>query len=312
MGKKKDRSLFPPVPGRLEVPIVDNHTHVGTDRPGQTQNRSDTGEPRYPLLIDGQLETMAEAGISHAITVGCSIPDLDDVIELARTHPSFFSAAIAIHPNDAAVHAGILESGPDGLTPTAEDHHRLSLDEAIGEVADRAGAPEVVAIGETGLDYFRTSESGIQAQKESFRAHVALAKELDKPLQIHDRDAHRDTVELLLAEGAPDRTVFHCFSGDRELAEILAENGWYASFAGPATFPANDALRQALRAMPSELILVETDAPYLTPAPYRGRPNAPYLAGVTAEFMASQRGSDVADFCHILNKNTRRVYGDIG
>src|SRR5690606_27867542 len=128
-------------------------------------------------------------------------------------------------------------------------------------------------------------DRGREAQRQAFRAHVALAKELGLPLQIHDRDAHEDVVAVLLADGAPERTVFHCFSGDAGLAEVCAEHGWFASFAGPVTFKANDALRAALRTLPLELVLVETDAPYLTAHPHRGRPNAPYLLPLTVRFM---------------------------
>lgn len=305
---KKGRSLFPPIPEALPVPIIDNHTHVGTDGPGQEQKRAEDGTPRFPLLIEGQLAAMKESGVSHAITVGCEIPDLQDVIDLARAH-SEFSAAIAIHPNETAMHAGIREVGPDGLEPRAEEHHtKYSLDDAINRVAELASAPEIVAIGETGLDYFRTGEKGKAAQKESFRAHIRLAKELGLPLQIHDREAHEDTVKLLLEEGAPERTVFHCFSGDRHLAEILAENGWYASFAGTVTFPKNEELREAALAMPNELILVETDAPYLTAHPYRGRPNAPYLANITVRALSELLDVPLVTFCEHLVETTETVY----
>jgi len=162
---RKTRSLFPPVPEALPVPIIDNHTHVGTDRAGQTQARDEDGTPRYPLLIDGQLAAMKQSGISRAITVGCEIPDLEDVIDLARSHPEF-SAAIAIHPNETALHAGVREVAPDGLDPAVADHHTaFDLDDAIARVAELASAPEVVAIGETGLDYFRTQENGRAAQQ---------------------------------------------------------------------------------------------------------------------------------------------------
>lgn len=304
---KKDRSLFPPLPEPLPVPVPDNHTHVGLDRT-EVQNTNEQGEPRYPLLLDNHVEMMRGAGISHAITVGCEIPDLAEVIEVARRYPEF-SAAIAIHPNEAAMHAGSGDIAPDGLDKDRKEHHALSLDEAIEVVADLAADPHVVAIGETGLDYFRTGEDGKDAQKASFRAHIALAKELGLPMQIHDREAHADTVEILLAEGAPEKTVFHCFSGDAELANICAEHGWFASFAGPVSFPANEDLREALRVMPAELILLETDAPYLTAAPYRGRPNAPYLANITVRSMAQTRDTDLAELCQQIADNTETVYG---
>lgn len=305
---KKDRSVFPPVPRALPVPVIDNHTHVGTDRPGQEQKVTEGGENKYPLLIDGQVAGMRQAGIVHAITVGCEVPDLQDVIDLAGEREEF-SAAIAIHPNEAAMHAGVREIAPDGLDPNEREHHRLyDLDGAINLVAELASRNPVVAIGETGLDYFRTGDEGKDAQQASFRAHIALAKELNLPLQIHDRDAHEDTVRILLEEGAPERTVFHCFSGDRELARVLSRNGWYASFAGTVTFPKNEELREGLDEMPKELILVETDAPYLTPHPHRGRPNAPYLANLTVRYMAEIKGVALDTFCERLLTNTNTVY----
>ncbi|MDO5723730.1 MAG: TatD family hydrolase [Flaviflexus sp.] len=307
MSKKKDRSLFPPLPESLPASVIDNHTHVGPDRPGQEQNVVD-GQWKYPLLIDGQVAAMKQVGVSAAITVGCEIPDLDEAISLAQSDESFY-AAIAIHPNEAPLHAGILEVGPDGLEPRTSPHHSLSLDEAVAEVAKRATADRVVAIGETGLDYFRTAEEGRLAQQECFRAHIALAKELDLPLQIHDREAHADTVRILEEEGAPERTVFHCFSGDAELAGVLADNGWYASFAGTVTFPRNEDLRAAARVLPEQLIMVETDAPYLTAHPMRGRPNAPYLVAHTVRHLAEVREVDLGSWCERLTETTREVYG---
>lgn len=306
MSKKKDRSLFPPLPEPLPVPVIDNHTHVGPDRAGQVQAME--GEQwKYPLLIDGQLAAMEAVGVSAAITVGCEVPDLDEVIALANAHERFY-AAIAIHPNEAALHAGVLEVGPDGLEPHTSAHHRLSLEDAVAEVAARASEERVVAIGETGLDYFRTAEEGRAAQQESFRAHIALAKELSLPLQIHDREAHADTVRILREEGAPERTVFHCFSGDAELAKVLADHGWYASFAGTVTFPRNEDLRAAARLLPEELIMVETDAPYLTAHPMRGRPNAPYLVAHTVRHLAQMREVELAQWCERLTATTREVY----
>jgi len=184
-----------------------------------------------------------------------------------------------------------------------------SLADAVALVEELARSEAVVAIGESGLDYFRTADAGKAAQEESFKMHVELAKALDLPLQIHDREAHADCLRILTECGAPDRTVFHCFSGDREMAEVCADNGWYASFAGPLTYPANDSLREAFLAVPDRLVLVETDAPYLTPAPWRGHPNAPYAAAYTARFMAELRGRDEASWCEQLEANTREVYG---
>lgn len=328
MGKKGRKSTFPAVPERLPVGIVDNHTHIYPDPVGEpavsddaaapassgaatlppVQKVSDDGEWRFPILLDNLLLGMERAGVRAAITSGCEVPSLQYTVDLARRVPNVF-AALAIHPNDAAMHAGVREVGPDGLAPREEPHFAISLDDAIAQVAALATDPNVVAVGETGLDYFRTGELGKAAQKESFRAHIALAKELGKPMQIHDRDAHDDVVEILLADGAPERTVFHCFSGDIELARICTEHGWYASFAGPLTYPVNEDLQAAFDAMPDELVLVETDAPYLTPVPYRGHPNAAWAVAYTARYMAERRGVDLGEWCTRLDRNTTEVYG---
>ena len=168
----------------------------------------------------------------------------------------------------------------------------------------------VVAVGESGLDYFRTADPGREAQKESFRAHIEMAARHDLPLQIHDREAHEDSIELLReCANSDQRIVFHCFSGDAAMASVLAEHGWYASFAGPISYPANEDLRQAFAALPPELILVETDAPYLTPLPWRGCPNASYVMAHTVRFIADLWGVSEEDACTQLCGNTERVYG---
>ncbi|MCI6574596.1 MAG: TatD family hydrolase [Actinomycetaceae bacterium] len=296
---------------------------------------TDDGKWRFPVLENNLISGMERAGIRAAITSGCEIPELESTLALAHRRSGTIFAALAIHPNEAVLHAGVRDVGPDGLAPQPQAwHEEFSLAAAIERVADMARDSAVLAVGETGLDYFRTGDSGKEAQKEAFRAHIALAKELNKPMQIHDRDAHADVVEILLTQGAPERTVFHCFSGDAELAAICAEHGWYASFAGPITYHANHALREAFMAMPPELILVETDAPYLTPMPFRGHPNVPWGAAYTARFMAWLRfdaqaanvlaqgtaaqvqaaaegvSDDLVDrWCEQLGANTRAVYG---
>ena len=308
---------------------------VAEDRHAHEQALTEDGAWRLPLREKNLLSGMERAGIRAAITSACEIPDFAPVLDAVRRHPGKIFAALAIHPNEAALHAGVRAIAPDGLSPEPDPwHEELDLYSAIERVAELAAQPEVLAVGESGLDYFRTGEEGKEAQKESFRAHIALAKELDKPLQIHDRDAHADVVEILKAEGAPERTVFHCFSGDAELAQICAEHGWYASFAGPLTYHANSGLREALLALPPELILVETDAPYLTPMPFRGYPNAVWGAAYTAryqawlrldpsapEMVAERTDAEVqraaagvnsellSRWCEQLNANTRAVYG---
>lgn len=159
------------------------------------------------------------------------------------------------------------------------------------------------------MDYFRSGPHGIATQRQAFRDHIAIAKELNLALQIHDRDAHEDVIEILLADGAPQRTVFHCYSGDAAMAQVAAEQGWYLSFAGPVTFTANTGLREALRVIPTDHIMVETDAPYLTPHPYRGRPNAPYLIPHTMATIAAECGLTLEQACARIERTTVEVYG---
>ncbi|MCL1900694.1 MAG: TatD family hydrolase, partial [Promicromonosporaceae bacterium] len=250
------------------------------------------------------------AGVTRLIDVGC---DLDSALRTDAAvgeHPEL-CGAIALHPNETVLHAGSWDMGPDGLQPQRAARHAVPLDEAIARIAALAASnPRIVAIGETGLDYFRTGPEGAVTQREAFRAHIALAKELGLALQIHDRDAHADVVEVLRADGAPERTVFHCFSGDRALAELAAAQGWYLSFAGPITYRANDELRAALRATPLTQVLLETDAPYLAPVPFRGQPTAPYVAAHTARALAEILERPLAEVCRQIDENSTRVYGD--
>lgn len=183
-----------------------------------------------------------------------------------------------------------------------------ALDEALAEIDRLAALPQVKGVGETGLDYFRTGPEGKAAQERSFRAHIEIAKRHGKALVIHDRDAHADVLRVLKEEGAPERTVFHCYSGDAAMAEICARAGYYMSFAGNMTFKNAQPLRDALAVAPLELVLVETDAPFLTPAPYRGRPNAPYLIPVTVRAMAAVRGLDEDALATAISANTARAF----
>ena len=289
----------------LALPVTDNHTHLPV--PGLEHTGPGSQEP---LTAAELVERAVAVGVTRTITSACETPAWEGSIALARTLPGV-RVALAVHPNEAVLHAGVRETGPDGLEPAVRDHHAEPLDEAMSrlETLVRRSPDAVVAVGETGLDFFRTGHRGAAVQREAFRAHIALAKEVGLPLQIHDRDAHAECVEVLLADGAPERTVLHCFSGGPELAAVCAEHGWYASVAGPVTYPANDGLRAAVGAMPLELLLVETDAPYLPPKPWRGRPNAGYLMGQTVRFLAALRGLDEATMCERLERSTWEVYG---
>ncbi|MFI6423486.1 TatD family hydrolase [Promicromonospora sp. NPDC050880] len=332
MAKRTRERGFPADPEPLPVPVVDNHTHldhIAAVLPDEAPDGEPAGQAWPPSVAD-HLARAAAAGVDRVVQVGCDLPSARWTVDLL-TQPSALSAglspswhtekgeypalsgvvgAVAIHPNEATLHAGIDEVGPDGLVPERQEHHAIGLDDAIAEIAELAkGNDRVRAIGETGMDLFRTGPRGEQAQRDAFRAHIALAKELGLALQIHDRDAHAQVIEVLLADGAPERTVFHCYSGDAEMARVCAEHGWYLSFAGPVTFKANDHLRAALTVAPRELLLLETDAPYLTPHPFRGRPNAPFAAAHTMRAMAVHLGTDLAALCADVAANSERVYG---
>ncbi|MDO5496007.1 MAG: TatD family hydrolase [bacterium] len=299
---------FPPEADELPSPVVDNHTHF----PEQGDDTVELPDGVASLPVDVQIERAQRAGIVGIIHSGCEYPGLEHAVELARDWAPI-AAAIAIHPNEAPRHAGITETAPDGWEQELAPHHaEVSLEDAIARVAElaRANPEQVVAIGETGMDLYRTAAGGVEAQKRSFREHIVLAKELGLPLQIHNREANAEVLEVLLRDGAPERTVFHCFSGDAEFAKVLNEHGWYASFAGPITFRANEDLRAAARAMDRDHVLVETDAPYLTPAPYRGRPNAPYVMTHTVRAVAQEIGMELTPACQTILATTRRVYGD--
>lgn len=300
MAKQRDLS-WPPAGDPLPHAIADNHTHLDfvddVLAPGVT----------VPTVAE-HLDAAASVGVDRIVQIGCDLPSARTTAGWCEQYPII--GGVAIHPNEATLHAGVREVGPDGLSPRPQAHHRIGLDAAIAEIAALAAATDNIrVIGETGLDKFRTGPQGLAAQVDSFRAHIALAKELDMVLQIHDRDAHPEVLEVLARDGAPERTVFHCYSGDRAMAEFCAGQGWYLSFAGPVTYRSNDELRAALRAIPLSQVLVETDAPFLPPHPYRGRPNAPYLAATTARAMAEYRGVDLADLCAQISQNSEELYG---
>ncbi|SED00278.1 TatD DNase family protein [Streptomyces misionensis] len=285
-----DKNAAPPLPAPLGVPVADSHTH-----------------------LDMQSGTVAEAlakaasvGVTTVVQVGCDVDGSRWAAETARAHESVH-AAVALHPNEAP---RIVHGDPDGWSRQGarEPGGFGALDEALAEIDRLAALPHVRGVGETGLDHFRTGPEGKEAQERSFRAHIEIAKRHGKALVIHDREAHADVLRVLKEEGAPERTVFHCYSGDAEMAGICAREGYYMSFAGNVTFKNAQNLRDALAVAPLELVLVETDAPFLTPAPYRGRPNAPYLVPVTVRAMAAVRGIDEDTLATALNANTARAF----
>ena len=282
---------YPPLPEPLVVGVYDNHTHLDPPPSTGSGNGGDEGPEREVLDYLEQLDRASSVGVRGVVQVGGDIESSIWSAEQAAREPRML-AAVAIHPNEAPRYDAAGE-----------------LDDALAVIAELATRPRVRAIGETGLDFFRTGEEGRAAQFRSFEAHIDIAKQNGLALQIHDRDAHDDVIETLLRVGAPERTVFHCYSGDGAMARICADNGWYMSFAGTVTFKNAENLRDALEVAPRQLLLVETDAPFLTPTPLRGRPNAPYLLPHTLRFMASHLGTDVSMLAAQITSNTELVYG---
>jgi len=271
---------YPPLPEALVVPVYDNHTHL------------EISDGDSPLDYREQLDRASSVGVRGVVQVGNDVETSRWSAEMAAAEPRML-AAVALHPNDAPDYA-----------------ERGELDDALAVISELAGRPRVRAVGETGLDFFRTEEGPRRvSQLRSFEAHIEIAKQNDLAMQIHDRDAHRDVIATLKRVGAPERTVFHCFSGDAEMAQTCADNGWYMSFAGNITFKNAGNLREALAVAPRALIMVETDAPFLTPTPHRGRPNAPYLIPHTLRFMADTLGTDASTLAAQISSNTELVYG---
>ena len=272
----------PPAPEPLPHPVVDNHCHLDiADGPDGSW-----------LSTDVALAAAAAVGVPRIVQIGCDLPGARWAVEAAGRYDAVV-AGVALHPNEAPRLAA------DG-----------ALDDALAEIERLAASSDRVrAVGETGLDYFRTGEEGRAAQHASFRRHIDLAKRLGKTLVIHDRDAHDDVLAILDEEGVPDRLVMHCFSGDAGFARACLDRGAWLSFAGTVTFKNAEPLREALRVTPRDRVLVETDAPYLTPTPYRGRPNASYLVPVTMRAMAETLGEDLERLCVAVDGNTEAAFG---
>lgn len=270
---------WPPVPEALPAPIVDNHCHL--EYPAGDEPRS----------VERRLADAAAAGVTRVVQVGCEVDSALWTADAVAEYPQMVGG-VAIHPNEAAVLA-----------------ERGEYDEAFATIADLARGERIRVLSETGLDFFRTGPEGRDAQFQAFRDHIALAKELDLPMQIHDRDAHAEVVEVLERDGAPERTVFHCFSGDAGLAKLAAQRGWYLSFAGTVTFKNAGGLRAALAVTPLDHVLIETDSPFLTAHPHRGTPNHPALAALTARTVAEVLDADLTTVCDAVNATSESLYG---
>ena len=273
-----DRQLAP-APEPLPVPCVDAHAHI--------EIVADAGfdSPEVRQVI----EDAAAAGIDRIVQVGYSAEQSEWGANLAALYDGQVLAAVALHPNEA---------------PVVED---LQADWAIIEAL--AQQPRVRAIGETGLDYFRTPPELRGRQQESFKWHIELAKRTKKALVILDRDSHDDVLSVLAEVGAPEKTVFHCFSGDVEMAKKCIERGYVLSFAGTVTFKNAPQLREALAITPIDQILVETDAPFLAPMPHRGALNSPAQIATIVRAMAAERNADLTEFATALSRNAERIFG---
>ena len=275
-----ERGARPPAPDPLPIPVVDNHTHLDMARDGDEA-------PDLAAVI----EAATAVGVPRMVQIGCDLDGARFTVEVIDRYAALLGG-VALHPNEAP---RLHESG--------------QLGSARAEIERLAAHPRVRVIGETGLDYFRTGTEGVAAQQDSFRWHIDLAKRTGKTLQIHDRDAHEDVLRILAEEGAPEHTVLHCFSGDITMARQCVERGYFLSFAGTVTFKNATGLRNALAVTPTENLLVETDAPYLTPAPHRGATNAPYLIPLTVRAMAAVLSTDVPTLCTALTSNSELLYG---
>ncbi|MFG2139605.1 TatD family hydrolase [Streptomyces sp. NPDC048650] len=291
MAPQDDKTTPPPLPEPLRVPVADSHTHLD-------MQDSTVGEA---------LAKAASVGVTTVVQVGCDLAGSRWAADTAAAYDSVH-ATVALHPNEAP---RIVLGDPDGWSRQGarQPGGDAALDTALDEIDTLAARPEVRGVGETGLDHFRTGPDGMAAQQRSFRAHIEIAKRHGKALVIHDRDAHEDVLRILREEGAPERTVFHCYSGDADMARICAEAGYFMSFAGNVTFKNAQPLRDALAVAPPELVLVETDAPFLTPVPYRGRANAPYLIPYTLRAMAEVKGMTEDALASAVAANTARAFG---
>ena len=271
---------WPEPPERLPASVIDSHCHLLTDPSGADR-----------LAVAEAIDLAAAVGVDRLVQVGYDLATSRGSVEIAREHANVV-AAVALHPNEAPRLA-----------------ERGELDAALAEIDELAADPAVRAVGETGLDYFRTPPEGREVQHASFRAHIAIAKAHDRTLVIHDRDSHADVLAVLESEGPPPRVVMHCFSGDADFARACVDLGAYLSFSGTVTFANAPELRDAVKVTPRERILVETDAPFLTPVPHRGRPNASYLMPKTLQSMAKTLDCDLAELCADITANTFSAFG---
>jgi TatD DNase family protein len=264
----------PTPPSPLPRPALDSHTHLDMiDAP-----------------VAGVLAAARAAGLARVVTVGTTLESSRWSAQCAQDHEEVY-AAVAIHPNDTVAATGV-----------------LAAEEVLAGIEALAGQPRVVAVGETGLDYYR-DHAAPDVQRWWFREHIKIAKRTGRALMIHDREAHEDVLAILDADGPPEHVIFHCFSGDAAMAKRCAGSGYLMSFAGNVTFSSARQLREAAAAAPLELILVETDAPFLTPVPHRGKPNSPAMVAHTLRAVAEIKHVDVAGLCAAVTAAAERAFG---
>lgn len=268
-----------PLPDALPVPCIDSHAHL------EIVTNTDPDHPEIKRVLD----EAASVGINRVVQVGYSAEQSEWSVRCAEKWNTQVLAAVALHPNEA---------------PVVED-----LEKDLAVIDRLASHPRVRAIGETGLDFFRTEPALQDRQIYSFKRHIEIAKRHKKALVIHDRDAHRAVLDVLDSEGAPDTTIFHCYSGDAEMASECIEKGYVLSFAGTVTFKNAPQLREAVKLVPPTQLLVETDSPFLAPMPHRGSLNTPAQIPHIVRFIAQERGDDLTELTTALSDNAERIFG---
>lgn len=273
-----DRELAP-LPEPLPVPTVDAHAHIEIV----------TNDAPDSKAVKKVLDDARSVNVDRIVQVGYSAEQSQWCVDMANAFPGRVLAAVALHPNEAPI--------------------VKNLEADWAAIEKLAQEPRVRAIGETGLDYFRTPVELRKRQQDSFKWHIDLAKRTNKALVIHDRDSHEDVLSVLLEVGAPEKVVFHCFSGDVEMAKICIDRGYVLSFAGTLTFKNAPALRAAVKLVPHDQLLVETDSPFLAPTPHRGSLNTPAQIANIVRAMAVERNEDVADLAAALSTNAERIFG---
>lgn len=268
-----------PLPEPLPIPCVDSHAHI------EIITNTEPDHPEITRII----KEAESVGIDRIVQVGYSAEQSRWCVRLAEIWDTKVLAAVALHPNEAPVVA--------------------DLEGDLAIIEELAQHPRVRAIGETGLDFFRTEEDLRERQRYSFIRHIEMAKRFDKALVIHDRDAHRAVLDTLTEVGAPERTVFHCFSGDAEMARECVDKGYILSFAGTVTFKNAPHLREAVKLVPADQLLVETDSPFLAPTPHRGSLNTPAQIPTIIRAIAEERGDDLVELTQTLSSNAERIFG---